>query len=454
MSLTPTCLIVDSDEQHARALSALCREEGFETSVLVIDQQSSISEKLGSADTDIAFMDVSLGLPTLTRFAEDALAGAELFAMADEDDPGIAEACVRAGFSFYFGKPIAAASLTQLLRDITEEISAESDTGSKQAAQATLDQFGLMRGSSRAMRKLFRVLRKVGPTDTTALIIGESGTGKELIAETLHTISERADKTYLTLNCSALAENLIESELFGHEKGSFSGAHKTHIGFFERADGGTLFLDEITEMLPELQAKLLRALESGEIRRVGAVEPIDVNVRVIAATNRDPLDAVAEGQLREDLYYRLAHVNVHVPPLRRRQGDIEGLARFFLVQLNERHGTSVTISDDALAALEAYSWPGNVRQLRHAVERAYIVSQGEIGQDAFVFDGEDGAIFAGGDISVKLGMSLAECERRIILANLEHNEGDKKETAAVLGISLKTLYNRLRDYDGGDTQGD
>jgi DNA-binding NtrC family response regulator len=202
-------------------------------------------------------------------------------------------------------------------------------------------------------------------------------------------------------------------------------------------------------MSADVQAKLLRALESGEIRRVGGTRTLAVDVRIIAATNRDPQSAVAEGALREDLYYRLAHVTAQVPPLRRRGGDIAGLAQYFLRQLNERHDTMLGFSPRALAAIEARSWPGNVRELRHAVERAYIMAEEEIGADAFN-SGQDGPAAEAGDIALPYGLSLAECERRIILANLEHFGGDKKETAALLGISLKTLYNRLRDYEADE----
>jgi transcriptional regulator with PAS, ATPase and Fis domain len=280
-------------------------------------------------------------------------------------------------------------------------------------------------------------------------VVGESGTGKELVAETLHHVSSRAAGPYLAINCAAIAENLIESELFGHEKGSFSGALRRHEGFFERAHGGTLFLDEITEMSPDLQAKLLRVLESGEIRRIGAGEARAVDVRIIAATNRDPREAVADGRLREDLFYRIAHVTAQLPPLRRRGGDIAGLAQHFLRQLNEEHGTSLRLSSDALAYIEEHSWPGNVRELRHSIERAYILSEDEIRPETLNLDEADAPPPADG-IVIPPGMDLAEAERRIILANLEHLGDDKKATAERLGIGLKTLYNRLNAYREDD----
>lgn len=456
----PVCLIVDTNPEHAEEVSEICRAKGYQTEIRHLkysdedpDAARHFCDSLASDDFDIAFIDTALGLPALSRLCDDGLASAELFAMAESDDAQMADACVRAGFSYYFCKPVVATSLTGLLDDISEELKAAAKPDDSVNTELSLDQFGLMRGASRSMRKLFRMLRKVGPTETTVLVVGESGTGKELVAETLHTLSDRSSESYLTLNCSALSENLIESELFGHEKGSFSGAHKRHIGFFERAHGGTLFLDEITEMQPDLQSKLLRALESGEIRRVGAVEAIKVDVRVVAATNRDPAVAVDEGILREDLYYRLAHISVHVPPLRRRGNDIQGLAQFFLSQLNQQHGTSLALADQALTAIGEYEWPGNVRQLRHAIERSYIISDNVIEASAFVFDSEaTTSILAENLIPITLGMSMSACEREIILANLKHNEGDKKETARILGVSLKTLYNRLRDYESADSQ--
>ncbi len=457
MPITPYCLIIDADQAHARRLADFCEDRGWHVTLHPLDgaittgptgvADDELGETLDARDWDCAFIDTRSGTEFMRLCGSTLLDDCELFAMTDTDSGELAESCIRAGFSHYFCKPFTPENLGLLLDDIREEVEAAAPAESAEKIE-TLDQFGLIRGSSRPMRKLFRLLRKVGPTDTTALVIGESGTGKELVAETLHAVSDRSDGPYLTLNCSALAENLIESELFGHEKGSFSGAHKQHQGFFERANGGTLFLDEITEMQPELQAKLLRTLESGEVRRVGAVEPLQVDVRVIAATNRDPMVAVADGQLREDLYYRLAHIAIHVPPLRRRGPDIAGLAQFFLMQLNERHDTTLWLNDSAIALIEGYDWPGNVRQLRHAIERAYIVSEGEIGAEAFHLEDDAADTNLGAaDIGIPLGMPLAEVEKRIILANLEHADGNKKATAEALGISLKTLYNKLKDYE-------
>jgi DNA-binding NtrC family response regulator len=281
-------------------------------------------------------------------------------------------------------------------------------------------------------------------------LIGESGTGKEVVASTLHGISKRRRNIFLPLNCGAMPAGLIESELFGHERGSFTGASQQRRGFFERASGGTLFLDEVTEMPIELQVKLLRVLETGVAMRVGGDESIPVDVRVIAATNRQPERAVAEGKLREDLLYRLNVFPVQLPPLRERQGDIERLAEHFLEELNRSEGTSKRFRDGAIALLASYAWPGNVRELKNTIQRAFILADTEVAPElpAEV----PASLTSAGPGAVPESSSLAEVERRVILATLQRNGGDKRKTAAALGISLKTLYNRLKVY--GRPEGD
>ncbi|MEP6942181.1 MAG: sigma-54 dependent transcriptional regulator [Betaproteobacteria bacterium] len=305
-------------------------------------------------------------------------------------------------------------------------------------------------GESPEMKRLASTIGRIGRSDVTVLIVGESGTGKELVASRLHAASARAEGPYLALNCGAVTETLIESELFGHERGSFTGALRQHAGYFERAHGGTLFLDEVTEMPLELQVRLLRVLESRRVSRVGSSELITVDVRVIAATNRDPREAVRKGKLREDLLYRLQVVPLHVPPLRERAGDVRLLAEFFLAQLNAAGGTSKAFSESALARLERYAWPGNVRELCNVVQRAYILAESRIithpgvDRDALpppapVATGEHGSI------QIRVGESLADVEQRLILQTLSRCR-TKDEAARILGVSTKTLYNKLRRY--------
>ncbi|HVK99056.1 MAG TPA: sigma-54 dependent transcriptional regulator, partial [Dongiaceae bacterium] len=280
----------------------------------------------------------------------------------------------------------------------------------------------------------------------TVLITGESGTGKELVAQTLHSLSNRHHAPFLAVNCGAISPQLIESEMFGHEKGSFTGATREHKGYFERANGGTLFLDEVTEMPVELQVKLLRVLETGYFMRVGSEREIESDVRVIAATNRVPDEAVAAGKLREDLLYRLQVFPLQLPPLHARGEDIDQLAQHFLAELNEREHVKRQVTPEALARLRSYNWPGNVRELKNVVHRAFIMANDVIDVDCLPPEFGGVSQPKGPSFMVRVGSSIADVERRLILATLEQYDGNKETAAEVLGISLKTLYNRLHDY--------
>jgi DNA-binding NtrC family response regulator len=314
----------------------------------------------------------------------------------------------------------------------------------------------LLIGESPAMDAVRRMIVRVAPTASAVLICGESGCGKEFVAESLHAGSPRAAGPFVAVNCGAIPSTLIEAELFGYEKGSFTGASRAHAGVFERADGGTLLLDEFTEMPLDMQARLLRVLETKRLRRVGAESEIPVDVRVLAATNRPPVEAVEAGHLREDIYYRLAVVLIRLPPLRERTGDIAMLADFFLSELNGRHGCSKQFSAAMRARLAQYDWPGNVRQLRNAVERAFVLCD-----DLLDVDHDFGAAPArangkwheawrghatGQSVTLPIGSSLFDIERAFIVATLEHFGGDKRRTASALGCSVKTLYNKLHQY--------
>jgi DNA-binding NtrC family response regulator len=297
------------------------------------------------------------------------------------------------------------------------------------------------------MQSLYEALGRVSPTSATVLLIGESGTGKELAAQTVHELSRRKRQPFLPINCGAVAAQLIESELFGHEKGSFTGADRQHKGFFERANAGTIFLDEVTEMPLELQVKLLRVLETGSFLRIGSSQPVSTDVRVIAATNRNPEKAVADGKLREDLYHRLNVFPVTLPALRDRGTDIELLAQYFLDQLNRAEGTAKVFDRSAIVALYANAWPGNVRELKNYVHRAFIMADDVIaGAEAAIE--EPAPVDEGTTITFRVGSSLGEVERRMTLATLAQCGNVKRKAAEVLGISLKTLYNRLESYSG------
>jgi len=311
------------------------------------------------------------------------------------------------------------------------------------ASAPALGRFGSLLGGSVAMQDVYRRIARVAPTMATVFIAGESGTGKELVANTIHEGSDGASYPFLAVNCGAIPGSLIEAELFGYEKGAFTGAIRMHRGCFERAAGGTLFLDEISEMAPDMQVRLLRVLETGRYTRVGGEQELRAKVRVIAATNRDPWHAVRDGQLREDLMYRLAVFPIVLPPLRERDGDAELLAEHFLRELNEAEGTHKMFSRAAIAVIRSHRWPGNVRELKNAVQRAFILC------DTMVDLDPAGLVSAAPEdrcLRVPLGRPLAEIEKQVIGSTLDMCEGNKRRCAELLGVSLKTLYNRLAEY--------
>lgn len=346
----------------------------------------------------------------------------------------------------YLIKPI---NPRDLIGIINARAAAESDSDEEEDPPARrAAHFGLLVGESPVMQRVYEKIRQVGPMHCTVFIQGESGTGKELIAEAVHRASGR-DGPYIPVNCGGLSKDLVSSELFGHEKGSFTGAAKRHYGFFERAAGGTLFLDEITEMPLELQTQLLRVLETDTITRVGGEEEIAVDTRLIAATNRNPAEAIEQGKLREDLYFRLQVFPVTLPPLRERAGDTETLAQFLVQEFNDKYKTNKVLSERALAGLDAHTWPGNVRELKHTIHRAFVMSEGDEIESLDIDDFS--AAIESRKSTPTIGRSIAEMEKDLILATLEHFGGDKKAAAATLGVSLKTLYNRINDYKIGET---
>ena len=333
---------------------------------------------------------------------------------------------------------------------LAREFAAEPSRGRPARSQAQSSALRQLHGNSKPMKLLRATIEKVAPTAAGVLVMGESGTGKEVIATAIHEASPRADRPFIAINCGALPANLVEAELFGYEKGAFTGAVRTHQGCFERASGGTLFLDEITEMPPELQVTLLRALETGRFCRVGGAQEIRVDVRVLAATNRDPAIAVASGCLREDLLYRLAVFPIQVPALRERGDDIELLAEHFLDELNADAETAKRLSDEARSFLRSHSWPGNVRELKNAVQRAFILAD-EVLDFGEAIAAQPAFKLRGDALQFRIGTALEEIEREVIFATLAHCQGRRKQTAELLGVSVKTLYNRLNEYQSRRT---
>jgi DNA-binding NtrC family response regulator len=439
-------LVVDDDVHSLSALAELVEAEGFDTSTA--DNLAQARQSLEKQVPDVVLSDLMLpdgkGTELLRELLEEPTV--EVILITGKATVETAVEALRLGAFDYLTKPIDLARLKTLLARVKETRELKQEVSSLRAELRDLGRFGPMVGTAPAMQRVYDLIDRVAPTEATAFLIGESGTGKELAAETVHRLSKRRKGPYLPLNCGAISPTLIESEVFGHEKGSFTGAQRQHRGYFERASGGTLFLDEITEMPIELQVKLLRVLETGRIMRVGGDREVEVNVRVIAATNRNPDDAVKDGKLREDLFYRLKVFPINLPPLREREGDIETLASFFLHNLNKREGTAKRFSPDTMDRLRTHHWPGNVRELQNVVQRAFILGDQEITPDCLPTELGGETQLAGPNLHLKVGTSLEDAERRLILATLDQYEGDKKQTAEVLGISLKTLYNRLNQY--------
>ena len=445
-------LIIDDDPDVVEWLQEVARMEGFTVARAQSLRDARI--ELGRQRPDVLLTDLALpdgeGIELLRELEKPE--ATEVIVITGHATVDSAVAALRAGASDYLIKPADLERVQAVLRHAKKTSALQHEIGELRDELRRLGRFGRILGSSQRMQVLYDQLTRVAPTSATVMLIGESGTGKELGAQTIHELSRRRSSAFLPLNCGAVSPQLIESELFGHERGSFTGADRQHKGFFERANGGTIFLDEITEMPMELQVKLLRVLETGSVNRVGGTQPIASDVRVICATNREPERAVSDGKLREDLYHRLNVFPIRLPPLRDRETDIEQLAQFFLDDLNRAEGTHKTFSRDALVRLYQYGWPGNVRELRNYVQRAFIMADDVIECDITLTDAppkpDDGTT-----ITIRVGTPLEEVERRVTMATLAYCGHVKRKAAEILGVSLKTLYNRLETYNGRDSGG-
>jgi DNA-binding NtrC family response regulator len=449
----PEALLIDDDPNQLQGLAELVEREGFTTRTAgdVAAARNALAERM----PDVVLADLVLpdgsGLDLLTVLEQDP-GKTQLVLVTGNATVESAVEALRRGVTDYLTKPIDLPRLKTVLANVARMLDYTSEIGSLRDELRKLGRFGPMIGASRPMQEVYDLIARVSPTEATVMVTGESGTGKELVAQTIQGLSRRRRAPFLAINCGAVSPNLIESELFGHERGSFTGAAQRHRGHFERASGGTLFLDEITEMPIELQVKLLRVLETGQVLRIGGDTPVPTDVRVVAASNRSPSQSVIDGQLREDLYYRLNVFPINLPPVRDRPGDISLLAQYFLEALNTAEGTQKRFGPGTLERLERHDWPGNVRELKNAIQRAYIMAEDSIDPACLPIElgapVVSAATLAGdnGGPVIKVGTSLSEAERHLILATLDHYAGDKKKTAEVLGISLKTLYNRLNVY--------
>jgi DNA-binding NtrC family response regulator len=441
----PNALIVDDDLSFQLGLAEAVRLEGFTTTTAANLQEAR--EEIAKGPPDVLFIDLNLPDGTGLDLLREMETIPETVLITGQASMETAVQALRRGVTDYLTKPVDFARVKMVLANVSRTRELKEEIGGLRGELRKLGRFGALIGAAPAMQKVYDLIGKVAKTEATILITGDTGTGKEVVAQTIHQLSRRSREPFLPLNCGAVSPTVIESELFGHERGSFTGADRVHRGYFERAHRGTLFLDEITEMPLELQVKLLRVLETSEVVRLGGTEAIKVNVRVIAATNRPPDDAVAEGKLREDLLYRLNVFPIALPNLGERPEDVDLLADHFLAQLNREEGTAKQFTKAARERLRNHRWPGNVRELRNVVQRAFILAEDDIGPDGLPLgpSTRDQAP-ASSSLVLEVGISVPETERRLILATLDSFGGDKKKTAEVLKISIKKLYNRLREY--------
>jgi two-component system response regulator AtoC len=440
----PHALIVDDDPDVLEVLTEFVMREGF--SAAAASTLSQAREQLAARPPDILLVDIQMpdgsGLDLLDGL-EDA-ADPEVVLITGNASVETAVDALRRGVTDYLTKPVDFARLKMALANLARTLDMKGEIGTLRSELRKLGRFGPLIGSSAPMQKVYDLIGRVARTDAGVLLTGETGTGKEVVAQTIHSLSRRGKEAFVPVDCGAVSATLIESELFGHERGSFTGADRLHKGYFERAHRGTLFLDEVTEMPLELQVKLLRALETSAVTRVGGSQAVKVDVRIIAATNRPIEDAVKAGKLREDLLYRLNVFPISLPPLRERGDDVERLAEHFLNELNAAEGTSKRLTVAGRERLHRHGWPGNLRELKNALQRGFILAEEGQGVDPIP------ERVAGGNGSSSLlmpvGTPIAEAERLLILATLDEFEGDKKRVAAALHISLNTLYSRLNEY--------
>jgi DNA-binding NtrC family response regulator len=449
-------LVVDDDPTIREALVLRSRDWGYEACAAA--DLAEAEELLAERDPDLVVADVVLPdaseLELLgTVQADDA--GRPVILITAHGSIDLAVEAMKNGAYDFLTKPLDADKLEALLASAAEEVE------QRERIRALEDRIeaaslGPMVGESRSMSEVFRAVKLLAENEASALVTGESGTGKELVARTIHRLSDRAGADFVAVNTAAIPEGLIESELFGHEEGAFTGATRSRAGCFEMADGGTLLLDEIAEMPADLQPKLLRIIEEGSVRRVGASESVSFDVRVLAATNQDPEKAVEEGRLREDLLYRLNVFEVRIPPLRERPEDVALLAHHFVRTFDEKHGLEVEgIDDQALERLEAYDWPGNVRELRNVVERSVIVAgSGFVAPDHLPAYVREPDVEVGPELVLPLDITAREAEKRLILRTLDRVDGNKAEAARRLDLDPKTIRNKLKRYRESDGDGD
>jgi DNA-binding NtrC family response regulator len=446
-------LIVEDEENERTGLAELVQAWGYDTATA--EDGVEALAMVESWNPGIVITDLRMPRMDGMQLLEHIAAQPQQIAVILLTAQGSVDAAVSAmkGGAFDFvEKPVNAARLRNILQNASRLRGTERELEASRRKLRDVGVLGALVGPSKRMQEVFRLIEMVAPSTASVLITGESGTGKELVARTIHSMSNRKSKPFVAINCAAIPETLIESEIFGHEKGAFTGALERRIGCFELAEGGTLLLDEIGEMPIGTQAKLLRVLEDRKLRRLGSKSETSVDVRVLAATNKTPEDAVAKGYLRNDLYYRLNVFNIQLPPLRDHKEDLPDLVQALLAEMNEKHNRSVAgISDQVSGAFQSFAWPGNVRELRNTLERAAIVCDGSIVEIKHLPPGfgqvvHRAPVQEANAVRLGVGTTVDEAERLLILKTLEATNNNKTRAAEILGISLKTLHNKLKEY--------
>lgn len=470
--MAQTKVLVVEDEPNARAgLAELIASWGYRTETAVdgvmgLDMVVRWSPDVVVTDLMMPRMD---GLQLLDRIGELPQQKVAVVVLTAQGSIESAVDAMRMGAYDYLQKPVDPQRLKTILQNAQQQAETNEEISSEELSSEEEGRLGPLVGSSPHMREIFHLIERIAPNNVSVLITGESGTGKELAARALHMFSGRRNKPFVAVNCAAIPETLIESEIFGHEKGAFTGAQERRAGCFELAEEGTLLLDEIGEMPAATQSKLLRVLEDRKLRRLGSRDELPVNVRVIAATNKDPHQAVSSGELRGDLFYRLNVFNIQMPSLRDHKEDIPAMAEAMVQEMNERHGMQVPgISRAVMDRFMAYSWPGNARELRNTIERAVILANGKSIDVSHLPPGfgeeqhtppahgahlthppitySSSANNSSDTVHLSVGMTVDEAEKQLILKTLEATRNNKTRAAEILGISSKTLQNKLKEY--------
>jgi len=446
-------LIAEDEENERIGLAELIRAWGYDTETACDGLEGR--EKVESWNPAIVITDLKMprmdGMELLEHIAARPQQIAVILLTAQGSVDAAVTAMKRGAFDF-IEKPVNPTRLRNILQNAARIRGTEVELEVTRRKLRDVGVLGDLVGSSKKMQEVFHLVEMVAPSTASVLITGESGTGKELLARTIHSLSSRRSKPFVAINCAAIPETLIESEIFGHEKGAFTGALERRTGCFELAEGGTLLLDEIGEMPVATQAKLLRVLEDRKLRRLGSKTETMVDVRVLAATNKSPEEAVAKGDLRTDLFYRLNVFNIHMPALRDHKEDLPDLVHALLTDMNEKHERGVGgVTDAVVNAFQAHSWPGNVRELRNTLERAVIVCDGGLIEPRHLPPGFGQVILRApvqeaNAVRLGVGTTVDEAERLLIMKTLEATNNNKTRAAEILGISLKTLHNKLKEY--------